>query len=148
MSKNHLGNFQSDTMHSNWTTLPTRKVYIVGAFIFFSYLLVGIIGKKYKVYSDLASNPVTYMMRHHPVILFPFFFSFFFPSNLQVTTGALGEIVLFNFGKFIVYVGVISKFGAGSFLLVQVLLLLDATHSWNDSWVAKDEQKWYFPPPK
>ncbi|KAL1543202.1 putative serine incorporator [Salvia divinorum] len=39
--------------------------------------------------------------------------------------------------------GVISKFGAGCFLLVQVLILLDATHSWNDSWVAKDEQKWY-----
>lgn len=39
--------------------------------------------------------------------------------------------------------GVISKFGAGFFLLVQVLILLDATHSWNDSWVAKDEQKWY-----
>ncbi|KAG6435515.1 hypothetical protein SASPL_100389 [Salvia splendens] len=39
--------------------------------------------------------------------------------------------------------GVISKFGAGCFLLVQVLILLEATHSWNDSWVAKDEQKWY-----
>lgn len=39
--------------------------------------------------------------------------------------------------------GVISKFGAGFFLLVQVIILLDATHSWNDSWVAKDEQKWY-----
>lgn len=39
--------------------------------------------------------------------------------------------------------GVLSKFGAGLFLLVQVLLLLDATHAWNDSWVAKDEQKWY-----
>lgn len=39
--------------------------------------------------------------------------------------------------------GFLSKFGAGMFLLVQVLILLDATHSWNDSWVAKDEQKWY-----
>lgn len=39
--------------------------------------------------------------------------------------------------------GFISKFGAGLFLLVQVIILLDATHSWNDSWVAKDEQKWY-----
>lgn len=37
----------------------------------------------------------------------------------------------------------ISKFGAGLFLLIQVIILLDATHSWNDSWVAKDEQKWY-----
>ncbi|XAR54624.1 hypothetical protein NMG60_11029845 [Bertholletia excelsa] len=39
--------------------------------------------------------------------------------------------------------GVLSKFGAGLFLLVQVIILLDATHSWNDAWVAKDEQKWY-----
>ncbi|CAI9118607.1 OLC1v1020199C1 [Oldenlandia corymbosa var. corymbosa] len=39
--------------------------------------------------------------------------------------------------------GFLSKFGAGLFLLVQVIILLDATHSWNDAWVAKDEQKWY-----
>ncbi|XVF64977.1 hypothetical protein PTKIN_Ptkin09bG0209900 [Pterospermum kingtungense] len=39
--------------------------------------------------------------------------------------------------------GTLSKFGAGLFLLVQVLILLDFTHSWNDAWVAKDEQKWY-----
>ncbi|KAI4317742.1 hypothetical protein L6164_025588 [Bauhinia variegata] len=37
----------------------------------------------------------------------------------------------------------ISKFGAGLFMLVQVMILLDFTHSWNDSWVEKDEQKWY-----
>ncbi|KAK4767441.1 hypothetical protein SAY86_015191 [Trapa natans] len=37
----------------------------------------------------------------------------------------------------------ISKFGAGMFLLVQVIILLDFTHSWNDAWVEKDEQKWY-----
>ncbi|XP_061992571.1 uncharacterized protein LOC133710506 [Rosa rugosa] len=39
--------------------------------------------------------------------------------------------------------GDISKFGAGLFLLVQVIILLDFTHSWNDAWVEKDEQKWY-----
>lgn len=39
--------------------------------------------------------------------------------------------------------GTISKFGAGLFLLVQVIILLDFTHSWNDAWVEKDEQKWY-----
>lgn len=41
-----------------------------------------------------------------------------------------------------VLAGTLSKFGAGLFLLVQVLILLDFTHSWNDAWVAKDEQKW------
>lgn len=44
--------------------------------------------------------------------------------------------------KLLVFAGVLSKFGAGLFLLVQVVLLLDFTHSWNDSWVEKDEQKW------
>ncbi|XP_028759956.1 probable serine incorporator [Neltuma alba] len=43
---------------------------------------------------------------------------------------------------FVVY-GWISKFGAGLFLLVQVVILLDFVHSWNDAWVEKDEQKWY-----
>lgn len=43
---------------------------------------------------------------------------------------------------FSAFAGFISKFGAGLFLLIQVIILLDATHSWNDSWVAKDEQKW------
>lgn len=36
----------------------------------------------------------------------------------------------------------LSKFGSGFFLLVQVVILLDFTHSWNDSWVEKDEQRW------
>ncbi|KDP40096.1 hypothetical protein JCGZ_02094 [Jatropha curcas] len=39
--------------------------------------------------------------------------------------------------------GIASKFGAGLFLLFQVIILLDFTHSWNDAWVEKDEQKWY-----
>ncbi|GLJ46590.1 hypothetical protein SUGI_0981790 [Cryptomeria japonica] len=37
----------------------------------------------------------------------------------------------------------LAKFGSGLFLLVQVVLLLDFTHRWNDAWVAKDEQFWY-----
>lgn len=37
----------------------------------------------------------------------------------------------------------LAKFGSGFFLLVQVVLLLDFTHTWNDAWVEKDEQKWY-----
>ncbi|KAF5187913.1 Serine incorporator [Thalictrum thalictroides] len=36
-----------------------------------------------------------------------------------------------------------SKFGSGLFLLVQVVLLLDFVHAWNDQWVKKDEQFWY-----
>lgn len=36
----------------------------------------------------------------------------------------------------------ISKFGSGLFLLVQVVLLLDFVHAWNENWVSKDEQFW------
>jgi len=36
-----------------------------------------------------------------------------------------------------------SKFGSGLFLLVQVMLLLDFVHGWNDKWVGYDEQFWY-----
>ncbi|EXC14084.1 putative serine incorporator [Morus notabilis] len=36
-----------------------------------------------------------------------------------------------------------SKFGSGLFLLVQVVLLLDFVHRWNDTWVGYDEQFWY-----
>lgn len=44
------------------------------------------------------------------------------------------------------FVGVyetLSKFGSGLFLLIQVVLLLDFTHTWNNAWVSKDEQFWY-----
>ncbi|KAJ7547424.1 hypothetical protein O6H91_06G055900 [Diphasiastrum complanatum] len=39
--------------------------------------------------------------------------------------------------------GQVSRFGSGLFLLVQVVILLDFTHNWNEAWVAKDEQFWY-----
>uniref|UniRef100_A0A6N2LYX6 Uncharacterized protein n=1 Tax=Salix viminalis TaxID=40686 RepID=A0A6N2LYX6_SALVM len=32
---------------------------------------------------------------------------------------------------------ILSKFGAGLFLLVQVVILLDFTHTWNDAWSRK-----------
>lgn len=51
-------------------------------------------------------------------------------------------IVWFILCKLLVLAGVTSIFGAGLFLLVQVIILLDFTHSWNDSWVEKDDQKW------
>ncbi|KAL2580018.1 hypothetical protein AAZV13_15G095800 [Glycine max] len=43
----------------------------------------------------------------------------------------------------VIFTRFIAKFGAGLFLLIQVIILLDFTHTWNDAWVEKDEQKWY-----
>lgn len=36
-----------------------------------------------------------------------------------------------------------SKFGSGLFLLVQVVLLLDFIHGWNEKWVGYNEQFWW-----
>ena len=44
--------------------------------------------------------------------------------------------------KYLLSAETISKFGSGMFLLVQVVLLLDFVHGWNDKWVGYDEQFW------
>ncbi|WCJ23667.1 Serinc-domain containing serine and sphingolipid biosynthesis protein [Euphorbia peplus] len=57
---------------------------------------------------------------------------------------ALLVVLMFFMPNVIISIyGIMSKFGAGLFLLVQVIILLDFTHTWNDAWVEKDEQKWY-----
>lgn len=62
----------------------------------------------------------------------------------KMVVWALLVVLMFFLPNVIITIyGVLSKFGAGLFLLVQVIILLDATHSWNDALVAKDDQKWY-----
>eukprot|EP00270_Netrium_digitus_P004280 TRINITY_DN15267_c0_g1_i1.p1 TRINITY_DN15267_c0_g1~~TRINITY_DN15267_c0_g1_i1.p1 ORF type:complete len:420 (+),score=101.99 TRINITY_DN15267_c0_g1_i1:173-1432(+) len=39
--------------------------------------------------------------------------------------------------------GSVARFGSGLFLLVQMVILLDFAYSWNEAWVAKDDEKWY-----
>ncbi|XP_021757121.1 membrane protein TMS1-like [Chenopodium quinoa] len=38
----------------------------------------------------------------------------------------------------------LSKFGAGLFLLVQFVLLLDFTYTWNDACLKNDDTKWFY----
>ncbi|KAK4772244.1 hypothetical protein SAY86_014019 [Trapa natans] len=55
-------------------------------------------------------------------------------------------LVIFMFflpNEIISFYEAISKFGSGFFLLIQVVLLLDFVHGWNDKWVGYDEQFWY-----
>ncbi|CAJ2670286.1 probable serine incorporator [Trifolium pratense] len=55
-------------------------------------------------------------------------------------------MIIFTFflpNEIINFYETISKFGSGMFLLVQVVLLLDFVHRWNDTWVGYDEQFWY-----
>lgn len=64
--------------------------------------------------------------------------------TIKMVIWALLVILMFFIPNVVITIyGFTSKFGAGLFLLVQVIILLDATHAWNDAWVAKDEQKWY-----
>jgi len=37
-----------------------------------------------------------------------------------------------------------ARFGSGLFLIVQMIILLDFAYVWNETWVAKDDDKWYF----
>ncbi|GJU20695.1 protein root primordium defective 1, partial [Tanacetum coccineum] len=59
---------------------------------------------------------------------------------LRVT---LGNFLFFLPNEVISFYESTSKIGSGLFLLVQVVLLLDFVHSWNDEWVSYDEQFWY-----
>ncbi|XP_068652877.1 uncharacterized protein [Aristolochia californica] len=62
----------------------------------------------------------------------------------KIVTWCLVVILMFFLPNEIVsFYESISKFGSGLFLLVQVVLLLDFVHGWNDNWVQKDEQFWY-----
>jgi len=35
-----------------------------------------------------------------------------------------------------------ARFGSGVFLIIQMLILLDFTHAWNDAWVSKEHYGW------
>ena len=50
--------------------------------------------------------------------------------------------IVYDFDEVCQFAETISKFGSGMFLLVQVMLLLDFVHGWNDKWVGYDEQFW------
>ncbi|XP_043695426.1 probable serine incorporator [Telopea speciosissima] len=63
---------------------------------------------------------------------------------LKIVSWCLSIILMFFLPNGIVsFYETISRFGSGLFLLVQVVLLLDFVHEWNDRWVRKNEQFWY-----
>lgn len=59
-----------------------------------------------------------------------------------ICTWCVNCFVLYDNDEVWQYAETISKFGSGMFLLVQVMLLLDFVHGWNDKWVGFDEQFW------
>ncbi|KAI4345558.1 hypothetical protein L6164_012667 [Bauhinia variegata] len=114
----------SETHSKEWYQIQAVLRVSLGSFLFFGILALIMIGVKDR--SDKRDSI------HHGgwvakmvVWLLLVVLCFFLPDVV---------ISIYSF---------ISKFGAGLFLLIQVLILLDFTHSWNDAWVEKDEQKWY-----
>lgn len=57
-------------------------------------------------------------------------------------TWYVNYFIVYGNDEVLQYAETISKFGSGMFLLVQVMLLLDFVHGWNDKWVGFDEQFW------
>ncbi|KAF7845560.1 putative serine incorporator [Senna tora] len=95
----------------------------LGNFIFFTILAIMMIGVKSQKDPRDNLHHGGWMMKIICWFLLVIFM-FFLPNeiiNLYETT---------------------SKFGSGLFLLVQVVLLLDFVHRWNDTWVGYDDQFW------
>ncbi|KAK6117272.1 hypothetical protein DH2020_048983 [Rehmannia glutinosa] len=114
----------SDNLPKEWFQMQAVLRVSLGNFLFFGILAVIMIGVK-------DQNDKRDSLHHGGWIA-------------KMLIWALLITLMFFLPNVVITVyGVLSKFGAGLFLLVQVIILLDATHSWNDSWVAKDEQKWY-----
>ncbi|KAJ0514967.1 putative serine incorporator/TMS membrane protein [Helianthus annuus] len=114
----------SDTLSDEWFQMEAVLRVSFGNCLFFTILAVMMIGIKDQ--NDRRDG------WHHGGWIF------------KIVIWALLIVLMFFLPNPVISVyGFISKFGAGVFLLVQVIILLDATHSWNDAWVAKDEQKWF-----
>ncbi|KAG6666713.1 probable serine incorporator [Carya illinoinensis] len=96
----------------------------LGNFLFFTILAILMIGVKNQKDPRDSVHHGGWMMKVISWFLLVIFM-FFLPN----------EIISFYES--------ISKFGAGLFLLVQVVLLLDFVHGWNDKWVGYEEQFWY-----
>ncbi|OAY27866.1 probable serine incorporator [Manihot esculenta] len=114
----------SDTHSEEWYQIQAVLRVSLGNFLFFAILAIIMIGVK-----DQNDRRDSW---HHGGWI------------AKMVIWLLLVVLMFFMPNVIISIyGTISKFGAGLFLLVQVIILLDFTHSWNDAWVEKDEQKWY-----
>jgi len=97
----------------------------LGNFLFFTVLSVVMIGVKTQKDPRDSIHHGGWMMKVTCWFVLVLFSLFFVPNGV------------------ISFYETIAKFGSGFFLLVQVVLLLDFVHGWNDKWVSYDEQFWY-----
>ncbi|KAF4399060.1 hypothetical protein G4B88_023654 [Cannabis sativa] len=95
---------------------------------------------KQSLYHDnsIESNFLTYYL----TLLFVYRFE---EIAKKICVDSRHEEQLTSISKFLkdmIILETISKFGSGLFILVQVVLLLDFVHRWNDTWVGYDERFW------
>ncbi|XP_068334728.1 uncharacterized protein [Pyrus communis] len=114
----------NQTHNREWFETDAVLRVSLGNFLFFTILSVMMVGVKNQKDPRDSLHHGGWMMKVICWCLLVIFM-FFVPN----------EIVSFY--------ETISKFGSGFFLLVQVVLLLDFVHGWNDKWVGYDEKFWY-----
>ncbi|XP_057537134.1 uncharacterized protein LOC130814894 [Amaranthus tricolor] len=117
-------NYFQHTPSKEWFQTDAVLRVSLGNFLFFTILAVLMIGVKNQ--KDPRDNV------HHGGWM------------MKIISWCLLVLLMFFVPNgFISFYEAISKFGAGLFLLVQVVLLLDFVHGWNDKWVGYNEQFWY-----
>jgi hypothetical protein len=98
----------------------------MGNWLFFSFMALVLLGVKYK--SDKRDQYLhhgNWMVKLGLWLLFSAL-PFFFPNGL---------INMYGF---------IARFGGGTFLVVQMVILLDFTQTWNDTWVAMEDERYLY----
>lgn len=100
----------------------------MGNFLFFGAMSVALLGVRYK--SDKRGSYLhhsNWLLKLGAWVLFNAL-PFFFPNSLVNAYGWA------------------ARFGSGLFLIIQMVILLDFTQSWNDAWVAAGEEddRWLY----
>ncbi|KAI3863748.1 hypothetical protein MKW98_031340 [Papaver atlanticum] len=119
--------YTSENTHSNeWLQINAVSRVSLGNFLFFASLALIMIGVK-------DQNDKRHVIHHRG-------------GTVKVVVWALLLVLMFFVPDDIISLyGTLSKFGTGLFLLVPVIILLDATNTWNDVWVERGERKWCIP---
>ncbi|XP_026445149.1 probable serine incorporator [Papaver somniferum] len=119
--------YTSDNTHSNeWLQINAVSRVSLGNFLFFASLALIMIGVK-------NQNDKRHVIHHRG-------------GTVKIVVWALLLVLMFFVPDNIIsFYGTLSNFGSGLFLLVPVIILLDATNTWNDAWVERGERKWCIP---
>ncbi|MCL7023862.1 hypothetical protein MKW94_014978 [Papaver nudicaule] len=119
--------YTSENTHSNeWLQINAVSRVSLGNFLFFASLALIMIGVK-------DQNDKRYVVQHRG-------------GTVKVVVWALLMALMFFVpDEIISFYATVSKFGSGLFLLVPVIILLDATNTWTDIWVEQGERKWCIP---